>query len=328
MAIREDVQQPAVLNRAIHTIESVLAKRIFYAVMSQIKKGYGVQKDIYNEFWLEVPTNILGNQHYKDLNKATDELQNARFKFLDEDNQRFDKIVPFPHVMYEKRWGSMKIKIDSGAFEYLAELTKGYFWYKLKAAISLSSKYSQRWYELFSEKKDLKQWRGVEVDYIRKIMGADELEYKKTGSFFQRVIYEPIKEINEKTELFITHKPMMDMKKPIIGFDFTIQGQKEKGESEAYRRIEDYYQTLKEMSPMQQTKELTKVLQEYEISAKDWNEIMSSQEFVNEIMNAHAQIQGGTVIIKTTKAQYMGGVIKKIRKALADKQSKLYLNDK
>jgi len=311
--IKDDIQQPAILNKAIHKFESVLAKRIFYALESQIKKGFGVQKDIYNDLWLNVPTDILGNQHFKDLDKAADELHKARFNFVDKENECFNKINPFPVVQYQKRWGHVKVKIEKEALGYLAELTQGYFWYKLKAALSLTSKYAQRWYELFSEKKDLEKWLNVEVDDIRKIMGIEEFEYKRNSDMIKWVVYDPIEEVNRKTDVFIEYEFIKNQKRPIIGFNFFIKGQKAKGESEIYERIEKYFDELSHMKPSEISQKLLAIMREYSIPDKLYNEMFKNQNLLNAVLEADAKIQAGKVDIQTTKAQYMGGVIQRAK---------------
>lgn len=311
--IKEEIQQPAILNKAVHHFESVLSKRIFYAVESQIKKGFGLQIDFNQALWMDVPTKILSNQHYDDLKKASRELQKARFEFNDDANQSFNHIQPFPVVQYQRRWGVVKVKVESEALHILAELTKGYFWYKLKAALSLSSKYAQRWYELFSEKKDLYKWEGVEIEYIRKIMGIEEFEYKSNGMFLKRVVYESIKEINEKTDLYITYRPMMGLKRPIIGFDFSIGGQKAKGEAEIYANIEKYYEELKQLSPADMSRKLVEIQKEYSLNEKIFNQVMQNPRLIDAVLEADAKIKAGKATVQTTKARYMGGVIKKAK---------------
>lgn len=312
--IQEETQVPRLLNGAIHNFESVLSKRIFWAVMAQLKKGFGVQKDIFENLWVEVPTNVLNNQHYEQLKKASRELQRARFEFNDDELESFSHIVAFPSVHYEKRSErGIRVKVEPDAYKILAELSSGYFWLKIKAMMMLSSKHAQRWYELFSEKKDLGEWKGVEVEYIRKIMGVDELEYKRNSDMLKWVVYEPIKEINEKTELFVTHEPMLQQKRPVIGFDFRIRGQKAKGEAEVYERIERHFQEFKELDGKGKSQEMLRIQRDYSLSAKAFNEIMQNTTLLDAVLEADAKITEGKLTVQTTKAQYMNGVIKKAR---------------
>lgn len=314
MKNKDNIQIPNILNKSVHSFESVLSKRIFYAIEAQIKKGYHLQIDIEQKLWLNVPTKILGNQHFRDLDKATDELQKARFKFVDPENEAFNKILPFPNVEYQKRWGFMKVQINPSALKYLAELTNGYFWMKLKGALQLNSKYAQRWYDLFSSKTDLGYWDNVEVDYIRKIMGVDAHEYKTKSMFFKRVVYLPIQEINEKTELFIEYDYMLRQKRPVVGFDFTIRNQKAKGEAEIYKQIEKYYDELKAMTPFEIQQKINEIHREYSITKDHYELMIKNKHVLNAVLEADAKIKAGKVTIQTTKPKYMWGVVENAKR--------------
>lgn len=312
----QETQVPRIINRLFYNFDSVLSKRIFYAAMALIKKGFGVQKDIHNELWLDVPTSILGDQNFTRLSKATDHLQGARIPFINEKDEEFLKITPFPVIHYTKRSGIVRLKVDSDAFPCLAELGDGYFWLKLKSMMLLSSKHAQKWYELFSERKDLGKFERVELDYIRKVMMVGEFEYKRNEAFLRRVIYEPIKEINEKTELFIQYTPMFGQKRPIVGFDFTIRGQKAKGEAEMYERIEKHYAQFRELSSKEKADEIAELQKIYGFSPKAFNEMLENHSILNAVLEAHEKVKNGKVLIQTTKEQFMGGVIRKAKENL------------
>lgn len=309
----EQVQYPNVLNKAVHNFESALAKRMFYVLMTKVKKGRELQIDFNKELWVDVPTKLLRQQHHDKLSKAADELQMARFNFLDEKNERFNKIIPFPVVKYQKRWGHLKIKIEPEALGYLAELTPGYIWIRLKSILSLNSKYSQRWYELFIGRKDFGRWPNVTIDYIKQIMQVDE-SYKDKAGLLRRVVYEPIREINEKTNLFIQYTPINNQKRPILGFDFTIKNQKAKGEAEVYEKIEKYYDELALMGPVEVSQRLIELTREYELPPKTFNEMMDDSSIIDAVLEADAKIKAGKVNIETTKNRYMGGVIKNAKR--------------
>ena len=197
---KTQIQVPRLLNRCVQTFETALSKRIFWAVMSQIKKGFNLQMDIYDEAWFDVPVKILNDYNFSRLDRATDELQKVRFVTKNPEAEEFSKLVFFPEIDYKKRSGNIRIRVEKKALPLLSELSKGYFWLRLKSLMLLNSAYAQRWYELSSEKKDLGQWQGVTVEYIREIMGVDDTKYKTASMFLKRVVYDAIDEINEKTE--------------------------------------------------------------------------------------------------------------------------------
>ncbi|MCW3789404.1 replication initiation protein [Plebeiibacterium sediminum] len=306
-------QFPNVLNRAVHNFESALSKRMFYVLMTRLKKGHDLQIDIHKNLWIEVPTALLRQQHHEILAKASDELQSAKFSFLDEKNQRFNKIIPFPVVQYQKRWGHVKIKVEPEALQYLAQLTSGYIWIRLKSILSLNSKYSQRWFELFMSKKDFGEWKNVEIEYIKKLMQIGD-GYKDKAGFLRRVVYEPINEINEKTPLFIEYTPINNQKRPILGFDFTIKNQEAKGEAEVFEKIERYYDELHQLKPHEIAQKMQNLIREYELPPRIYDEMVTNKTLLNAVLEADAKIKAGQVTIETTKNRYMGGVIKRAKR--------------
>lgn len=316
MKINEETQVPRILNQAVHNFDSALSKRIFWAAMAQIKKGFAIQKDLFENLWLTVPTSVLNDQNYTRLLRASKELTKGRFEFNNEKDEEFLHIIPFPVVGYTKRSGEIRVKVESEAYKILGELSQGYFWIKLKSMMMLSSKYSQRWYELLSEKRNLGEWKGVTVEQIRQFMGVDELSYKQQSPMLKRMVYDPIAEINETTELFITYEPMHGQRKPIIGFDFRIQGQEAKGEAEIYGKIEQYFEDFKALSPTEKARKIQELQREYTFPEKVFNEMFVDPHLLNAVLEADAKIKAGKVEIKLSKAQYMGGVIKKAKSSI------------
>lgn len=308
------VQRTNTVNHAIHNFDSVLAKRIFYIVEAQIKKGMGLQYDFGNELWFNVPTKLLGNQHYKDLNNAANQLQRCRFDFKNEKHEQFNKISPFPVVQYDKRWGHIKVKIENLALQYLGDLTEGYSWYKLKSALSLNSGYAQRWYELFSERVDLKKWNNITLDIIREYFKISSDTYKRNSDFLKWVVYEPIKEISEKTDLKIDFTLINNQKRPILGFDFVISKQRTKEQDDIYTKIEKYYEDLQKMDAVQMTELLIEIQKVYSITPSVYDEIMENSSLLNAVLEADSKIKSGKVKVKTSLDRYMGGVIRKYRR--------------
>lgn len=315
MKINEDTQVPRILNQAVHNFDSALSKRIFWAAMSQIKKGFGVQKDLFENLWITVPTSVLNDHNYGRLLKAARAVNKGRFEFNNEKDEEFMHIVPFPVVSYTKNTGEIRVKVESEAYRLLGELSQGYFWIKLRSVMTLSSKYSQRWYELFSEKKGFAEWKGIDIDEIRKIMGVDEFKYKTPADFLKRIVYDPIAEVNERTELFITYEPMRGQRKPILGFDFKIKGQEAKGEAEIYGKIERYFAEFKALDPKGKALKVQELQREYSFPEKTFNEMFQDPHLLDAVLEADAKIRAGKVEIKLTKAQYMAGVIKKAKSA-------------
>lgn len=318
--MENEIQVPRRLNEAVHNFSSVLSKRLFWAAMAQVKKGFNLQKDMFEDLWLNVPTNILNCQEYPRLLKASKELQSGRIEINNPKEEEFDHYVPFPTVKYKKRSGFIQVKLNSEAYPFLAELSQGYFWMQLKSMMLMSSSYAQIWYGKLAGKKDLGKLKGVTIEQIREWMKVDEFKYKSKNTksqnrsmLLKRLVYDPIKEINERTELFVTYEPMYGQKRPILGFDFTIRGQKAKNEAAIYEQIEKYFEEFQELPPRGKAEKIQNLQREYGFPEKIFNQLFENTNLLDAVLEADAAIKAGRVEIKTSKAQYMGGVIKKAK---------------
>jgi plasmid replication initiation protein len=311
--MKNEIQVPRALNEAVHNFSSVLSKRLFWAAMAQVKKGFNLQKDMFEDLWLNVPTNILNCQEYPRLLKASKELQSGRIEINNPKEEEFDHYVPFPTVKYKKRSGFIQVKLNAEAYPVLAELSQGYFWIQLKSMMLLKSTYAQVWYGKFAEKKDFFKLEGVTIEKIREWMRIGEFQYSRNADLIKNAVYDPIKDLNETTELFITYEPMYGQRRPIIGFDFTIRRQEAKNEAAIYSKIEKYFEEFQELSPKGKAEKIQKLQREYAFPEKTFNELFQNTGLLDAVLEADAAIKAGRVEIKTSKAQYMGGVIKKAK---------------
>lgn len=109
---------------------------------------------------------------------------------------------------------------------------------------------------------------------------------------------------------------MQGQKRPIIGFDFKIMGQQAKGEAEVYGKIEQYFEDFKAMNPKEKALKIQDLQREYSFPEKVFNEMFQDPHLLNAVLEADAKIKAGKVEIKLSKAQYMGGVIKKAKSSI------------
>lgn len=312
---KREVQMPTLLNKAIHQFDDNLyAKRMYYIIQSQMVKGFGLQLDLYNNYWLQIPTSLVGTQNFERLDRATDVLQNARFKFVDAKLEHFNKITPFPEVHYQKGWGHIKVKISQGAIPYLAELSNGYYMAKLRSMLTTKGKYTQRWYELFSDKVTFTQPLSLTIEKIIELHGIQEGDFSRNTSMLRKVVYEPIEELNEKTELFVGYAPLHNQKKPILGFDFEITTQQARGEAEAIKKIDEYYQSYTNSSGKDKYNMMIKIGQLYQINHRIINKIVFEERIVNEVVRIHLAIENKKIVPQKGATEYIGGTIAKLMK--------------
>lgn len=312
--ITERQQMPAPINKAIHEFNSKLEKRIYWVIMNQIKKSFGIQQDLFdNKLWFNVPT-VLIDTNYDRLKAAADGLSKSRIRMINDKEEEFHIITPFPEIVYTKRSGIMKVRLLDTAFNHFSNITKGYYWFALKGALTLSSMYSQRLYELFCEALSLKHgvWKNVDIIHLKKLLNVDDSAYKRNGDLLINTVYDPIKEINEKTNLCITYNPKKEGRK-IVGFDFFIKEQEPTGEVKEYEKIEKYFEEFKALPGQEKSNIMLDLKTRYNLSDNIFNEIMINKGLMNEVLGAHEKINEGKVYIKTSETQYIHGVINKYK---------------
>jgi len=306
---------PTLLNKAVHQFDdNIYAKRMYYILQSQMVKGFGLQLDMYNNYWLQIPTNLVGTQNFERLDRATDVLQNARFKFIDAKLESFNKITPFPEVHYQKGWGHIKVKVAQGAIPYLAELSNGYYMAKLRSMLTTKGKFTQRWYELLSDKLTFVQPLTLTLEKIKELHGIKDGDFKRNDTLLRKVVHEPMAELNEKTELFVRYNPLHKQFRPILGFEFEITTQQAKGEAEAIKKIDEYYQVYLDKSGKEKYNLVVDICQHHGINPSIMNKIMFEQRIIDEIVRVHAELENGTIKPNTTPTKYLGGVISNLMK--------------
>lgn len=112
---------------------------------------------------------------------------------------------------------------------YILDLVgKAYTVYKLNLLFLLSSEYSQRLIELLLEKqgylkKQDKVFRILTIEEVREKLNVPDGKYKnRIDNFRFRVLDEPIKEINEKTNYFVWYEVKKTGRK-VTGFKFWMK---------------------------------------------------------------------------------------------------------
>lgn len=105
---------------------------------------------------------------------------------------------------YDKDVGQILIHVECNAKlkdAFFGIAQNGYIKYQLKNIIALASQYSIR---LYPRLKDRPYGWTVEVDELRKLLGATAKTYEEFKRFNSLVLQKAVKEINEVTDLVVT----------------------------------------------------------------------------------------------------------------------------
>jgi len=203
---------------------TVVERRILYLAMQQIKQGMGVQKNLFNKgFELSIPYNSLEETNWNRFKEAIKKLDERRLVFVDNDEE-YESL----HLVYKiqiKKNETVKVFFSPEGSFLLAELGKGYASLQFNLAMSLTSEYAQRMYELLSRWKDTGIWVNQEIDTIRELLNVPG-SYN-LGMFKKQVLDYAQKELREHTDISFTYE-LMKTGRSFTRIDFYITNQTER----------------------------------------------------------------------------------------------------
>jgi plasmid replication initiation protein len=119
---------------------------------------------------------------------------------------------------YNEKYGKYEIGITADIWQAFMDFTKGYSVYFLNTAMSFSSVYAMRLYELLANNTKPISY---ELDWLRDRFLMGEKKYKETKDFIKWVIDGPLQEINEKSEIYVSYSVIKTGKK-ITGVTFFV----------------------------------------------------------------------------------------------------------
>jgi plasmid replication initiation protein len=112
-------------------------------------------------------------------------------------------IVFFTSFIYNKKEGSVNVKMNPDLIEHFIDLKKHFVKYKLSNILTLKSIYAIRIYELLKQNLFKSKIIYSLVD-LKELLGIDSSEYKRPIDFKRRVLDTAFLEINKKTDIKFT----------------------------------------------------------------------------------------------------------------------------
>lgn len=212
-------------NELINTKQtfSLLEKRIFFLVIDKLNPSMHISQDLFKNTVITIypARRLLKEPSYHRIKEACDQLTSKKIVYIDNKDKEFTFIVPFPKATY--RNNTIKLVIYEEVIPHFLELKKGYTSYQLYEALSLSSRYSQRLYELLSQQKNFKKWT-VEIKKLRQLLDVEN-KHKRWADLRRYVLLPAKDEINEKTSLHFEYTPLQKGKM-FYSLQFFISDQK------------------------------------------------------------------------------------------------------
>lgn len=108
--------------------------------------------------------------------------------------------------------GIIELEISEKIRPYLIDLKSNFTSYRLQAALSLTSKYAKRIYQLASQWKDIGETKTYTLDEFKYMLhlkdpkGKEPEQYAKVSSLQAKVLDVAMNQINEHTDLRISYK--------------------------------------------------------------------------------------------------------------------------
>lgn len=186
---------------------TLLEKRILYVLIKQIRDKFVVEKTgdktLFNDMVIKTTSGTL----LKDLKETNPKLVKNALKSLRQRSFEWQNDYPEGHELHEwfevgfinygkwERGGNIEFQISKLILPFFVELTERFTEYSLVVAISLKSKWSQRFYEICCQWKNA-GGRTIDIAEIRNIFQLND-KYKKYASLKKYVIDVAHKELKE-----------------------------------------------------------------------------------------------------------------------------------
>jgi len=178
---------------------SVVEKRAVYLIIKEVREQFiertNGQRDLFDDLVIRMKTSDLQGSDTK-LSDVYIALKNLRRKSIwIEDDERVLEVGYINYFEHKKHEPALEIQVSKKILPYLVELAEQFTTYSLTVAISLKTKYSQRFYEYCSQFKNIGYFY-VSIDDLRKKMLLGD-SYPRYALLKQYVINTAYKELKK-----------------------------------------------------------------------------------------------------------------------------------
>ena len=263
---------------------------ILFSTLAQIHDDDSSSK-IYVIYAKEIE-NITGRQwQYTQFKEATENMGSRMFELQKEKTYR--QFWLFQRVDYIIGEGRIEIKFSEDAITLLKQLKNNFTTYELQSALSMTSKYAKRIYQICSQWKDIGESKKFNIKDFKNILGLVDKkgneEYTPVSMFKKFVLDIAVKQINEHSDLEVSYQMAGEhgRKKPLKTVTFYI-----KKKSPIILPIE----FEKDKNPDIRKANLFSILDKLGIkSSKIIKQISESEEMTKEVFRFNYQYQTGEI---------------------------------
>lgn len=188
---------------------SALEMDIFFILLSKLKKDDD-SRILYRIYVREVEEITGRTWNYQQFRDATEKFGSRVFE-IDISADRFLQLWMLASVEYHLGEGYFEVEISEKARPYLIELKENFTVYDLYSALSLTSKYAKRIYQLASQWKDIGRKTYVledikEILHLKDPKGKEAEQYKQIGEFKKYVLDVAKDQINRLTDIELDYR--------------------------------------------------------------------------------------------------------------------------
>lgn len=186
---------------------SLMEKRILYILIKDIRHKYVATKQGNTTLFNDLIVKTTSSQLLKELKEKTPKRVKAAFRSLRLKSFEWQNEYPEDHELHEwfevgfinygkwERGGAIEFQISKMILPFFVELTQRFTEYSLVVAMSLKSKWSQRFYEICCQWKNA-GGRNMDVQEIRHLFQLED-KYQKYAALKKFVIDVAKKELKE-----------------------------------------------------------------------------------------------------------------------------------
>lgn len=147
------------------------------------------------------------DKNHSRVKAALKSLHQKTFTYQDEGSWECFSIIANPKIRL--RSSKVSFIVDSRVWDVLLDFSRGFSRYDLEVAFNLETSYSMRFYELLAGQKEPIAYS---IDFLRKEL-LMEGKYRLNKDFIRRVVESAKRELDDKSPVTFTYRPLKDGKK-------------------------------------------------------------------------------------------------------------------
>ena len=262
---------------------------ILFCTMGQINDDDESNK-VYVIYAREIEA-LTGRQwQYAQFKEATESMGSRMFEIQLKD--RYRQFWLFQRVDYITGQGCIQIKFTEDAIVLLKQLKNNFTTYELQSALSMSSKYAKRIYQMCSQWKDIGETKKFDIKDFKANLGLIDNkgneQFQQISHLKEKVLDIAVKQINEHSDLQISYQMEGEFgrKKPLKTITFYI-----KKKNPVIMPI-----SFEEKNPNVRLEQLGIILEKFGIkSSAIVKQITDNEDFVKEVFSFNYQLQTGKI---------------------------------